>query len=332
MRGYFAAAAGVALLGAGLCTAPQANAQGKAPLPTPQTKTITPVQFSEMQGGTTQANWREGYRHGRFLVLTMKNNDKIGGRVVWTDEKAGVLYLRPQDGEAPIGVSFNDISKAERIQFAAAKPTKGGVVPASIPQGDAGPAALPPDAPEIHVVRIANGDVVTEQFYSNAISPREQSVLKRIEAAEREVAANRQMISELNIMLQNKSQLQDALLQQAQAQTTYLRILNNTARDYHWYGWVYEDAPLGLNFASFPFRPYFNNQFGYNRAPFVPYSAPQYPVVQRIQNEAESFDPGRITENLDIARKSLEKAQADLAMARSHAIYEGGNIVAVRLD
>jgi len=338
MRGYFATV-GLALLTAGLIIVPRALSQGKPPLPAPKAKTITPAQFSEMRGETSQVDWREGYRHGRFLVLSLKGNNNVSGRVVWTDEAAGKVYIRPRDGDVPVAVPFADITKAERIQLASVKEGKGGIAPASIREGQVGPAILgpqPPDTPEIHVVRVVNGDVVTEHFYSNVVSHGEQAVLHRIEAAERDLAQARDLIADLNDMMQNKQQLQEALVAQADAQTTALRILNNTARNYYWVSWYYQDPPLGIAEAYYWPTNFRNNYHHYNAPPhYYPNNnnnALAYPIIQRQQNEGESFSPGRIVEDIQVARAGLEKAQQNLAMARSRAIYEEGRIVAVRLD
>lgn len=120
-------------------------------------------------------------RNGMQLIVTLANNNKVRGTLVYASEAKDYLVLRPRPGAMPEKIPGKNIKDIIRIKPASlSRPDEGGIRPA-IP-GAKQPA--PQDNSEIHAVEITTGPYRRVQYVAPALSPPEKKMLMNLQQAE----------------------------------------------------------------------------------------------------------------------------------------------------
>jgi len=252
--------------------------------------------------------------HGDSVTLTRKGGEKVSGVFVWSDAKAGRVYIRPKAGQAPVAVATNEIEKVDRVIPAAAKADKGGIAPAVETNDARGPVY------EIHTMTVHSGPLAVTYYFDDSLSESERNELRALEKAASELARREMRVETLRQELDAATQPPAPLVLVPYNELLY----GEPYYDYSYAGY----APYGGygSYAGYaPYAPYLP-LFGYR---------PRSPVVNVVVQTAPppAPDTEKITKSLDEAIAARDAAQKQYRALASRDVYDGrGHIVAVRLE
>ena len=245
-----------------------------------------------------EAGERSDFQHGKLLRITL-NGDKealINGILVRIDQKNKRIYLRTEPGMPPKMITLAEIKSVDK-----------GVIREVNFKGDV-------SVPEILRLEIFNGSRRTVSFNAPTLSPEETNQLLELEQAENELArlenfANAERQDVLTnrmgaLQIERQQLLNDLLRQQLTTSTYYVNPIYTASRP----GIMPLSFPLEFLLDSLTSRP--------------PLSTLSTPPVQ---------DSVVVTAKTEFAG-TLSAARHNLALLRSRAVYEKGQLVAVVSD
>jgi len=300
-------------------TAGPASAQIKLPIFEPDES-----QIPTKGVGYEPAKERSDFKHGAQMRVTLKDGRTVQGTFVRADRQANRLYIRTEPGALPTAVNVNDL-KAEGQRGLVE-------VAVTLPEGkppvkEAGMAREPIVQEEIFTTTIDQGPMRTHSFSSSVLSPQEKSVLQELESAEQEVAR----LETLALMARQDMLREDTILSE---RLRTQRLLNTMLAQQ--IPTVY--SPMwGLYAAQLNPLPYYGSFY---RTPLLyPGYAPPFVGTTGLSDytalaaaQAAASTPVAPTRPPEVTAESLAKARERLAAARSRAIYEDGQIVAVMYE
>jgi len=256
----------------------------------------------------------DDFKHGNLLQLTLKDNSRVVGTLVWADKKNKRLYLRRGTGMPPQPFDEKQITKVQKgVKEAKGKKQKGKneIIPAAL-----APAPAVVNQPEILRITEINGNLTTVRYYAPELSPGEKMQLHDMEAAENQAARTQYLMSQILDSVGNQAQMlryqQLLAAKQAEIMTIY-------ATEQSWLS---------------SYSPYYATDFFGGAQPGTMYSQ-SYAGTGGILGGNSSA--GATVSSMDslIAKSlaleaTLEKANRALTTARSHGLYDGGELIAVQ--
>jgi hypothetical protein len=258
-----------------------------------------------------------GLKHGRKVSFALKDGKKVNGTVVRSDKDA--VYIRTAPGQVPRRLARADLPD-QKIS-------------------PAGPGEM--GKPEIHRVEVLEGSRRTVTYIAPALSPGERDRLAELEAAENEVARHEDLAG-LQQQVVNGERDLESNRQQAFSNFYKYSALSSlgffpstviTYPEFPLWGWV--GAPYFYGPWSSPSLA--NGGYG-GFGPPVFATVPGLtttPAVSPAQagSEGSPLKAAVLQQVLKQASpEAVARAKANLARARSNAVFEGGRMVAVRLD
>jgi hypothetical protein len=263
-------------------------------------------------------------RHGRRLALNLKNGKKLKGTLVRSNRD--FLFVRTGSGRLPVKVRRADVTNLESAH----------IRPAG--QGKA------EEQPEIHRVEIIEGGRTTVRYLAPTLSPDERTHLSEIERAENEVARlealqamGRKVVrDEQEVEASRQRALKNFYDYSSFSSLGFMPATVISSPEYgavNAYGAIYAYAPLAAGSVYSPYGPY-GMPYGYYGLPFVPGLATSPATPPSLAGSGDSPLKAALLPRIlkEASPEALSTARANLARARSAAIYENGRIVAVSLE
>ncbi len=308
-------------------------------------KALPPIEKEVQQDPKVKqaADVADMYQPGMPLVVTLKGNKKLSGTLVYAKPSEDYLMLRTQPRTLPkkiMGKDIADIAKVIPASLGESKP--GGVKPA-IKGEELPPPGQTQYTPEINTVEVYNGSVRTVRYVAPALSPKEMSLLKKLEDAENSLATAQNAASVNQQLLQNEKQIQNA---RTEALKHYYKSAAQYALGFRYLPYV--PAPL------YPAYGYAGSPYRFGTTVFRPYSVPRvnYPYASYYYRPRgigfAAFMPNPVAGEVDTSiikqavapalakeasPENVQKAEQQLADARANAIYDAnGNLVAMKVE
>jgi hypothetical protein len=272
---------------------------------------------SKISSGVLGAGDARQLRHGMHIQVTPKGGKTISGTLVRAE--GDNLYIRTRPGAAPVKVKVSDRSDV-------------------IPAGNEKEVQ-----PEIHEVEIIEGDSKRTTYVGPNLSPGERARLQEIESAEAAVARAQGMASLRQEFLRDE---RDIEARRAEAQRLFYNYSALTSLGFY--------PATVITFPEYQYRqpvssPYFLGPLG--AAPYYPLggisavawgggyrTVPGFDTLPAVSPAAAAGPPDVVKTAMveaaakDAGPEALAEARAHLAQLRSHAVYEDGHIVAVKMD
>lgn len=241
-------------------------------------------------------------KHGMRVVVTLKDKSRVLGTVVWADPADDSLLVRERPGATPRKLQGKDIDGVDRIRLTSAS------------------GAALPDEPEIFQISEINGSLRTVRYFAPTLSQGERSQLSDLESAENQAARNQYLLSQLlSTIKQEVEMLRDQramLAQQRDMMATYATQM----------AWLTSFSPYLPTEEAGGLSPGFFSQGFLYPGYFAPYSG-SGPGNRGDAGTAAAIDS--MIAKQSTVEANLANANRALAVARSHGLYDGGDLVAV---
>lgn len=241
----------------------------------------------------------ETLKHGMNLIVNLKDKGRVRGTLVWADESAGYLLIRPRPGAAPRKILDKDIEGIDRIRLTNSA-------------GD-----VTPDQPEIHQASVINGSMSKVQYFAPTISSAERNRLVDLEIAQNEMSRAEYMMAQVTQSLRNE-------IEAMKADLTYQDMRNKLITQYAMYA-MYPSAGY--------YNPiWFGTGFGFGN----PWFYHGYGASVGQLGNYQGTNAGKVFETL-LTREvtlgnHLANARRTLAQAQRYGLYQGDRLVAVVVD
>jgi hypothetical protein len=304
-RSILAATVGIVIF---LMSSKLAYAQIKLPIFDPEEETKNKIKGIAFE----EAKQTNDFKHGNLLLVTLKDNTKLVGRLVWVDRKNNRLYLRRAAGMPPLAVDEKQILKVEK----GVKEAKGknGIVPAAAKREVV-------NEPEIFRITEINGSLVTVRYIAPDLSPGEKTQLKDMEAAENNAARKQFMMSQLLHAIGD--QAETLRYRQLIASKQY-EMMSTYTQEQAWLS-SYSPYQPGYDIYGVPFggvRP--DTLFSQS-----------YASTGGIMGGGSSVtslaaDMTSLMANEPTLAADLAKANQTLTTSRGRGVFEGGELIAVQ--
>lgn len=288
----------------------------------PITKTV------EIDPTVKQTSVADMYQHGMQLIVTLQNDDKMIGTLVYANPSQDFLVMRTQPGTLPKKISGKDIKDIAKIKAASLSGPngKGGIKPA-------GPEELPTPATntgEISTVTVYNGSVPSIRYIAPALSPSESQMLTQLQEAENKIAELKETLALSQTYIQNAKRIDDArtnaLVRYYNSPPVQYAVQSGITNSYS-YGNPYYGYVPGY-YGSYAYGGYGAGSGTYNT---VPYIVPNPTSGEGQDSIIKAATAQVISKN--ITPEAISNAEKSLAQARGNAIFGAdGNLIAMRVE